>query len=184
MKLTHLLLLITAFTLPLIADQPAENEQAASLRYSNGGAIGKETIPELSSTGVLKLNGTTINALNISGSLIATSAILGSLAVHGEANLRDTKISSSCTIYGYLRAQDTTFEGPLTLGAHKAVFTSSHLTSITIQIEEGFKAKQIIELKQGSTVSGPIHFDSGKGEVHLYNSKVTGPITGGKLIKK
>ena len=184
MKLTHLLLLVSTLSLPLLADQPEAPQQNSHLRYSNGGAVGKETIPELSCSGVLKLNGTTINNLNISGSLVTTAALLGALTVRGEANLRGSKVSAPCTIYGYLRAQDTTFEGPLILGAHKAVFTASHLASITVQIEEGFKAKQIIELKQGTTVSGPIHFESGKGEVHSYNSKVTGPITGGKLIKK
>lgn len=153
-------------------------------RYSNGGAIGKETIEEITCSGVLKLNGTTLNALSISGSLVTTSALLGAITVRGEANLRGTKISAPCTIYGYLRAQDTTFEDHLTLGAHKAVFTASHLTSITVQVEEGFKAKQIIELKQGTTVSGPIHFESGKGEVHSYGAKIHGPITGAKLIKK
>ncbi len=150
----------------------------------SGGAVGKETIEELHCSGVLKLNGTTINLLSIAGSLVTTSAHLGAITVRGEANLRNSKVTAPCTIYGYLRAQDSTFEDHLTLGAHKAVFTASHLASITVQKEEGFKAKQIIELKQGSTVSGPIHFESGKGEVHSYNSKVTGPITGGKLIKK
>jgi hypothetical protein len=178
MKLTKILLLAITSALPLFAEQPI------NLRYSNGGSVGKETIENLSCSGVLKLNGTTIKTLSISGSLVTTSALLGALTVRGEANLRGSKISAPCTIYGYLRAQDTTFEDHLTLGAHKAVFTASHLSSITVQIEEGFKAKQIIELKQGTTVSGPIHFESGKGEVHAYNSKVTGPITGGKLIKK
>jgi hypothetical protein len=151
---------------------------------TNGGAVGQETIEQLTCSGVLKLNQTIINHLTISGSLVTTGATLGALSVRGEANLRNSTVTEACSIYGYLRAQDTTFEGPLTLGAHKAVFTASHLTSITIQKEEGFKAKQIVELKQGTIVDGPIHFESGKGEVHSYGSKVLGPITGGKLIKK
>jgi len=153
-------------------------------RLSGGGSVGKETIELLNCTGVLKLNGTTIHHLSVAGSLVTTSATLGALSVRGEANIRGSKITEPCTIYGYLRAQDTTFEAPLTLGAHKAVFTASKLTSITIQKEEGFKAKQIIELKQGTIVDGPIHFESGKGEVHSYGAKILGPITGGKLIKK
>jgi hypothetical protein len=160
----------------------AHNQEPDRLQY--GGSVGLETIEELTCTGVLKLNKTTIHKLDINGSLITTAASLSNILVRGEANLRESTISGACSIYGYLRAQDTTFTDPLTLGAHKAVFTASKLASITIEKEEGFKAKQIIELKQGTIVEGPIHFESGKGEVHSYSSKVLGPITGGKLIKK
>jgi len=151
---------------------------------ATGGLLGKQTVDELTTSGVLKLNGTTIHKLNIEGSLIATSAELGSLTVRGEANLRGTHVKEECSIYGYLRAQDTTFDSPLTLGAHKAVFTSSKLNSITIQVENGFKAKQIVELKQGTIVDGSITFEAGKGEVHCYGSQVLGPVIGGKIIKK
>ena len=160
------------------------SEEIELRRLSNGGSVGLETIEDLTCSGVLKLNKTTIHKLDINGTLVTSEASLGNLFVRGEANLRGSTITGPCSIYGYLRAQDTIFTTPLTLGAHKAVFTSSKLTSITIQKEEGFKAKQIVELKQGTIVDGPIHFESGKGEVHSYGSKVTGPITGGKLIKK
>lgn len=149
-----------------------------------GGSLGKKIIEELHSTGVLKLNGTTVHNLDVQGSLIATSAELGELQVMGEANLRESRITSDCAIFGYLRAQDTTFEGVLTLNANKAFFTHCKLNSIIIRREEGFKGKQIIELKQGCIVDGPIAFESGKGEVHLYGGKLNGSITGGKLIRK
>lgn len=159
-------------------------EESDLKRLAGGGLIGKETIGQFNCAGVLKLNGTTINNLQVNGSLLATDAELGALSVHGEANLRGTRVNQPCHIFGYLRAQDTTFNSPLTLGAHKAVFTACKINSITIQEEMGFKAKQIIELKQGTVVDGTIHFESGKGEIHSYGAKITGAITGGKLIKK
>jgi len=40
-------------------------------------------------------------------------------------------------------------------------------------------------LKQRTVVDGPIVFESGKGEVHVYaGSQVLGTVTGGKVVKK
>lgn len=154
---------------------------------SVGGASSQETFENLKSSGVLKLNGSTVkNLLEVQGCLIAQAAKLGSLEAMGEVNLTDSVISQASTVTGYLRAQGTTFRGPLTLSLYKAVFTASKVQgAITIQKQEAFKGKQVIELKQGTIVEGPITFESGKGEVHLYsNSKLYSPLKGGKLIRK
>jgi hypothetical protein len=154
---------------------------------SIGGASNQETFENLKSAGVLKLNGSTIkNLLEVQGCLIAQAAKLGSLEAMGEVNLTDSVVSQASTITGYLRAQGTTFKGPLTLSLYKAVFTASKIQgAITIQKQEAFKGRQVIELKQGTIVEGPIVFESGKGEVHLYsNSKLYSSIEGGKLIRK
>ena len=161
---------------------PASREHVLSI----GGSAGYETFDNLKSAGVLKLSGSTVkHLLEVQGCLIAQAAQLESIDIHGEANLTDTFVSGPSTVTGYLRAQGSTFKSLLTLSTHKAVFTASKLNSITIQRQEAFKGKQIIELKQGTIVEGPIRFESGKGEVHLYpGSKLYAPIEGGKLIRK
>ena len=150
----------------------------------SGGSFGVKIIERLTSDGVLKLNGTTIQDLRVTGSLMATSAVLGELQVLGEANIRGSRVSQNCSVLGSLRAQDTYFDGSVTLDALKVVFTGCNLQGITVRKPNGFKGKQVIELKQGTVVNGPIVFEAGKGEVHCYGSNYTGQVTGGKVIKK
>lgn len=158
----------------------------SSSSFSLGGMAGAETYESIHSSGVLKLNGTTVrNQLHVTGSLLAQSANIGSLEVLGETNLTNSTIHHASDITGHLRSVGCDFEGPIALHAHKAVFTATKIVSIYMKKQEAFKGKQIIELKQGSTVQGDIKFESGKGEVHLYpKSKVFGAIEGGKLIRK
>lgn len=171
----------------LFASEPLLEPSSRESILSVGGAAGQETFENLKSSGVLKLNGTTVkHLLEIQGCLIAQAAKLGSIEATGEVNLTNSLVFQASTINGYLRAQGTTFKSPLTLSLYKAVFTSSKiLGGITVQRQEAFKGKQVIELKQGTVVEGPIVFESGKGEVHLYpGAKVYSSIEGGKLIRK
>jgi len=178
-----LLLILSGFCASLFANETPVSREAL---LSIGGSAGKETFENLKSSGVLKLNGSTVkNLLEVQGCLIAQGATLGSLEILGEVNLTNTIVSQVSTISGYLRAQGSTFKAPLTITGYKAVLTASKLASITVQKQESFKGKQIIELKQKTIVEGSITFESGKGEVHLYpGSKVYGPIEGGKLVRK
>ncbi|MEN9655082.1 MAG: hypothetical protein RL235_1194, partial [Chlamydiota bacterium] len=45
-----------------------------------------------------------------------------------------------------------------------------------------FKGKQIIELRQGTKVTGPITFESGKGEVQLYPGATVKEVIGGGVV--
>jgi len=175
-------LLLISLSFSLLANEPSRENV-----LSTGGSAGQEVFENLTSSGVLKLNGTTIkNLLEVQGCLIAQGAKIGAINAMGEVNLTGSSISQPSSISGYLRAQGTTFKGPLTLSLYKAVFTSSKiLGNIVVQRQEAFKGKQVIELKQGSVVEGTIVFESGKGEVHLYpGCKVYSSIEGGKLIRK
>jgi len=187
MKKCKLTLLLFCLCGALFANDPLPELSSRESILSVGGAAGNETFENLKSSGVLKLNGTTVKQLlEIQGCLIAQAVKLGSLEATGEVNLTNSQIMHPSTINGYLRAQGTTFKSPLTLGLYKAVFTASKiLGGMTIQRQEAFKGKQVIELKQGTVVEGPIVFESGKGEVHLYpGSKVYSSVEGGKLIRK
>lgn len=148
--------------------------------------FGAETYETIDVSGLARLNGTTVRTLTqIRGSLLAQYARLSSLEVNGEANLNHTVISGPATVVGTLRTQNTTISGPLTLDTQKAYLTSTKLQSITVRKDASLKGKQVLELRQGTQVHGPIIFESGRGEVYLDpSSKLHGSITGGRAIKK
>ncbi len=153
---------------------------------ASGGAFGAAIFNNLTSNGILKLNGTTVkNALHVEGSLLTQGAILNTVEVCGEANFKNTIIAQAIQVIGSLRAEKCTFKGHLNITGIRATFLGSQVGSIHVSKESNCKGHQIIELKQKTSVDGPIVFESGKGEVHSYpGSYVSGPITGGKLIKK
>ena len=162
-------------------------EPNISGNYTESRAVyGTETLESIQGSGLVRLNGTFItNAVQVQGSLITQNAHIGTLDIMGEANLTSTIVKNGGTVIGSLQAIRSTFEQAITILTPKAIFTASRLEGITVQQDSGIKGKQVIELKQGSTVNGPIHFESGKGEVLLYpGSKVLGPVTGGKIVKK
>jgi len=148
--------------------------------------LGAHTFEKIVSQGLLKLHNTTVTqSIRVNGTLIAQAARLSSLDLMGEASLFDSIVSQPCSIVGTLRSQNTTFLGPLTLGAQKAFFSGSRVGAITVRKDLSYKGKQLIELKQRTVVDGPIVFESGKGEVHVYpGSQVLGTVTGGKVVKK
>jgi len=148
--------------------------------------LGAQVFEKITSQGLLKLHNTTVTqSIRVNGSLVAQAARLNSLDLAGDASLSDTIVSAPCTIIGTLRSQNTTFQGPLTLGAQKASFSGSRVMAITVRKDLSYKGKQLIELKQRTVVDGPIVFESGRGEVHVYaGSQVLGTVTGGKVVKK
>ncbi len=172
--------------LGLIALSFAVSLFAAPMPPASTNQYGQVTLESLNAAGLVKLSGTTIsNALHLTGSLITKDADIGSLDIMGEANLTDTTINSSSYVMGSLQATKSNFLQSITLLSQKTLFTSCHLQGITIRKDESYKGKQTIELRQGTIVDGPIHFESGNGEVIISsNSKVFGAVTGGKVIKK
>ncbi len=159
---------------------------AATLFASGGGNYGKEKLESLNATGLVRLNGTEVSdALHITGSLICRNAQIGSLDVQGEANLTETTVLKGVSVMGLIQAIRSTFKEPITILSQRAVFTASTLEGITVKKDSAYKGKQIIELRQGTIVNGPIEFESGKGEVIIFSSsQVLGTVKGGKIIKK
>lgn len=178
MKWRNWLIALTAlsFIATLFADTPL---------VTGANQYGAVTLPALRGSGLIKLNGTTVDTVHLTGSLLTQDAEIGSLDIIGEANLKDTTIKNASTIMGSFQATRTTFKSSVTLLGQKALLTASHLEGITVQKDGGYKGKQIIELKQGTLINGPIHFESGKGEVIVFpGCQVLGPVTGGKIVKK
>ncbi len=159
---------------------------AESTKAEGGGQYGKITLEALDGTGLIKLNGTSItNEVHLIGSLICQNGEIGSLDIIGEANLTGTTVKNGGSVMGSFQTTRSTRQQPIILLSQKAVFTSTKLAGITVKQDSGFKGKQTLELRQGTIVNGPIHFESGKGEVILYTgSQVLGTVTGGKILKK
>jgi hypothetical protein len=147
---------------------------------------GAEVVESIRSWGIAKLKGTTVRTLTeVHGALLAQSAHLATLEVDGEANLHDTTLSGPVTILGGLKTQNTIFKSTLTLQTQKATLASSKLQAITVRKDPACKGKQVLELRQGTQVYGPILFESGRGEVHIFpGSQLHGSISGGRAIKK
>jgi hypothetical protein len=158
---------------------------AESTKVQGCGQYGQVKLESLNGTGLIKLNGTSVNhEISLVGSLISQNGEIGSLDVTGEVNLTETTVKKGGTIIGSMQTVRSTIQEPITILSQKAVFTSSKLAGITVKQDSAFKGKQIIELRQRTLVDGPIHFESGKGEVLIYTgSQVLGPVTGGKVIK-
>lgn len=176
-------LIFSLITLSFIASffSSAFAEEKEAFGLTSYGAI---TLESLKSAGLLKLNGTSVAALQVKGSLIAKDATIGSLEIFGEANLSNSTVEKTSSIFGTLQATHAKFLQPLTLQTRKATFTASKLDSIRVQPTES-KGKQILELRQGTEVNGSIVFESGNGEVHISrNSHLFGSVTGGKVLKK
>ena len=127
------MLIAASFITALFAvdDAPAPPKQVVARGANN---FGEETIDELQTTGLVKLNRTTVTQnLAVNGSLISHGAHIGSIEVIGEAHLTDTTVQRGGTILGYLQTHHTTIQQPLILNGHKAIFTSSKIGDITIR---------------------------------------------------
>ncbi len=168
------------------AAEPApESPLARHEKPAGVGKYGVEVIDSIDGAGLVKLQGTSVKDIQVSGSLISQGAKLGSLQIQGEANLRDTNIAGETTVTGFVQTHSSSFEKPVNVCARKALFTHTKVHSINVRKEPSFKGKQVIELKQGTVVSGNIHFESGKGEIHIdASSRIEGKVTGGKIIRR
>lgn len=170
----------------LVAISFAASLLAEPTKADGGGNFGNETLESIEATGLIKLSGTIVtNEIRMIGSLISQNGEIGSIDVTGEVNLTSTRLKNGGSIMGSIQTVRSKIEKPITILSQKSVFTNSTLAGITVKQDSGFKGKQIIELRLGTIVTGPIHFESGKGEVLLYQaSQVLGEVTGGKVIKK
>lgn len=179
-------LLACSFLLAALPQPPATEERTPRHEKPTGvGNYGEETIDSVQGEGLVKLSGTRVEDLHVNGSLVSKDAKLGSLIILGEANLRDTTVSGSTDIIGFLQTHGSHFQKNLSVCTQKAIFTRTKIESLTVRKEPSYKGKQIIELKQGSVVHGPIHFESGKGEVQIdASSRIEGKVTGGKVIRR
>lgn len=146
----------------------------------------KETIPSISINGSLVLEGTKVSGPTcVNGSLRADESALATMEVNGQASLKNCSLSGEAFINGSISADNTKFNGGLSVAAQKISLSGCSVLSVRIRKIESYDALQVLELRSGTRIEGPIVFDAGEGEVWLCsNSAVIGEVIGGKVIKK
>ncbi|MBI3508938.1 MAG: hypothetical protein HY069_04830 [Chlamydiia bacterium] len=184
--LNFLFLFAAAVSQPQQPQQKGQKAAPLPIEQAGSGTYGAVRIESIDAIGIVKLNGTHVmQAVQLQGSLIANDAQIDSFHVVGDANVSHCTVKKPSDVTGYIQAQKTLFQGDMLLTLQRAVFTHSTLQGVTIRPNPGFKSKQVLELRQHTVVQGPIVFESGNGEVHLFSgSKVLGGVTGGKVLQK
>ena len=148
--------------------------------------FGKETVQSIQAAGSVVLEKTQVlNLVEVNGSLEADQAIMGGLQVNGQVDLKNCSIDNDSYINGTLTADHTHFQKGLSIAAQKIALKTCTLDSLTVREVKGFHGVQVVDLRYGTKVTGPITIESGHGEVWLSsNSEVLGLISGAKVYKK
>lgn len=139
--------------------------------YENGSVI-------LKSTNVL-------GSLVVNGSLNAEDSVIRSLQVNGQANLKNCVINSLSTINGSLHADNTQFQQELSVASQKITLKTCSIASLIVRKTDGYEGIQIINLRNGTNVTGPIIVESGNGQIWMSSdSKISGQVSGAQVLGK
>lgn len=162
-------------------------EKMKNANYNYGTqSYGKETLSTIQANGSVILEGTKVNGLvQVNGSIDADEAAIENLQINGQANLKNCLIRNGASINGALTADNTKFQHELSVASQKITLRTCSVDSLIVREVAGFEGIQIIDLRSGTTISGPIIVESGNGEIWLSsNSAALGEITGAKVVKK
>lgn len=148
--------------------------------------FGKETVNSIQANGTVSLEGTKVLGLvYVNGSLNAEDADIDSLKVNGQLELKSCLINNNSIVNGSLNAENTEFQKELSVASQKITLRSCSVNSLTVREVSGFNGRQIIDLRSGTKVNGPIIVESENGEIWLSsNSVVSGPISGAQVHRK
>lgn len=153
-----------------------KNYSCGALRY------GKEKIKNIFHNGSITLNGTSIlETAQVNGRFDAQKARIAELDVNGSVAVDDCIIEGQAKVNGSVKALKSKFNSLLSVASEQVDIDSSVLHELKIRDVEGFKGTQVVKLHNGTKVLGPISFESGKGEVILYDTSEVGEIIGGTV---
>ena len=125
-----------------------------------------------------QVHGTT----HIVGSLQAEGTKFGKIALTGNAELIDCKVSKSSHITGGVKLDKSKIAATLKINSNHAVISGSTLKKIRMHYRGADQPR--IEVKNGSLVSGDIDFIGSYGLVLVdKQSKVTGSVTNGEIVR-
>lgn len=147
---------------------------------------GKETIDTIQANGSVVLEGTKIlDIVSVNGSLNAEESAIGSLQVNGQVDLKNCLINNTTTINGSLHADNTKFQKELSVASQKITLRTCSVSALTIREVNGHDRAQVIDLRSGTKVTGPIIVESGNGEIWLSsNSEISDQVSGAKVYRK
>lgn len=149
----------------------------------------------------LKINGSTdiqnvkANSLEINGSLSCENVhVQNVFSIYGKLTAKNFFVEDKCTIHGNFHIDKGTIAA-LSTSCMEGTLSGCTVGQIDVRKNKknfnffGFSteisSRQILELKNGTVVSGNIEFESEGGEVHLFDtSRVQGKVLRGKIIQK
>lgn len=136
---------------------------------------GKETLSSIHGNGTVILEGTKISGLvQVNGNLKAEKSAINSLQVNGQTDLHDCVITNTTIVNGSLNADKTKFQNALSVASQKIVLRKCTVDTLTIREVSGYTGNQIVDLRSGTRVTGPIVVESGKGEIWISsNSEIS-----------
>ncbi len=146
----------------------------------------KEILESLDTSGRIMIDDTQIlGDFSAKGSVCAQESTIKTVEVIGQLELKNCAIRGTTSIVGCLNADKTLFDDELIAESQKITFRSCSIHSIRIKKVEGYTGIQIVDLKNGTQVFGPIIVESGAGEIWLSSdSEIAGQIEGAKICKK
>lgn len=147
---------------------------------------GKETIDTIQANGSVLLDGTKVLGLVfVNGSLIAEESAFGSIQVNGQVDLKNCLISTTTTINGSLNADNTKFQKELSVASQRITLRTCSVESLIVREVQGYDGVQVIDLRSGTKITGPIIVESGNGEIWLSsNSEISDKVSGAKVYRK
>lgn len=171
------LLLLTCFLAPLSAEYAVKSVVTDILVQ-----YGFQTVPSISEQGNVNLEGTTVTGTTcVFGNLTAKDSTLGSVVVHGTANLVNCTVNGSLSVHGQTELQNSEVNGEISTYSPRLILTATNTNSI-LNLSEG--GQQNITMQSGSYVNGPITFTSGNGLVTTSGgSYFSGQLTGGRSAR-
>jgi len=163
-----------------------ESVNKASINYGYQ-KYGKETMDSIQGNGTVILEGTKVLGLvQVNGSLNAEESAMDSLRINGQVELRNCLITNTSSVNGSLTADNTKFQKELSVASQKIILRMCSLKSLTIREVTGFTGAQVVDLRSGTRVSGPIVVESGNGEIWISsNSEISlDQVSGAQVYKK
>ncbi|MBS0287656.1 MAG: hypothetical protein JSR17_10190 [Proteobacteria bacterium] len=123
------------------------------------------------------------NVLSVNGNVkFNTVVVSGPATVNGKVTAEKSDFKNTLTIHGHLDAKETTFGKKITITNVETDLENCKVTDILVQ-KSGNEAQKL-SLK-GTSVSGDITFESGKGVIEQDDkSSIGGKVTGAQVEKK
>lgn len=184
MKKISFLIVLTALS---IVNKGYSVEKMNKTTYSYGyQRYGKETVDSIQGNGSIILEGTKVLGLIlVNGSLNAEESAIGSLQVNGQVDLKNCLVNNTATINGSLNADNTKFQKELSVASQRITLRTCSVDSLIVREVGGYDGVQVIDLRSGTKITGPIVVESGNGEIWLSsNSEISEQISGAKVVRK
>jgi len=124
---------------------------------------GRQTLPFLEGSGMVNLNGTTVNGLtSIQGCLKAIGAIFKSnVQIQGQFDIESSRIEGPLSVQGLATIIDSNIQD-CGITSNKVVMVSTTTKNITIFPTRN-SSSEVLVIRNGTVVNGDVTFASGNG---------------------